>query len=441
MAWPAAAEVVVIPVEGPITKAQFLFVRRALKEAARDKAEAVILDLDTPGGDIGAMMEIMRALLGTRVPTYAYVDDKALSAGALIAVATQHIYMAPGSFIGAAAPVGGGGEDLGETMKAKVVSAMGALARSAAEQHGHRPEVAEAFINKNRVLKLGGTTFSEKDELLSLSAQEAVRVVDGKPVLAEGVVDSLAALAKKAGLGSGLKRIEPTGFETLAMWVTMLAPIFLAAGAIGAWMEFKTPGFGVPGCLAAVCFLIYFAGHYVAGLSGMEAPAIFLIGVALILADVVLFPGTFLLGLAGVGLVFGSLLWAMVDWYPGMRWTFTPELLVWPAINFTLAMALAVVAAVVLARYLPSTSLYQRLVLGAAISPGASLPLSGLTSPWQVARDDRGLAISALRPSGRAGFGERVVDVVTEGDFIASGTPVRVVRVEGASVVVAAVET
>src|SRR5204862_2754265 len=114
-----------------------------------------------------------------------------------------------------------------------------------------------------------------KGSLLTLNAQEASEVINGRPLLAAGIAQSIDDLAKKAKLGGQLVRLEPTGFEQLAFWITALAPLLLLAGIVCAYLEFKIPGATVPGILAGVFFMLFFLGHYLAGLAGWEAAAFF----------------------------------------------------------------------------------------------------------------------------------------------------------------------
>lgn len=430
--------VVVVPIQGEVSQAQFFFLRRALKEAERQQAEAVILEMDTYGGELRAATRMLDALFAAKVPTYTFINPNAGSAGALIALGTKHIYMAPVSAVGAAAPVLGGGQEMPATVSEKVISYFSKYFRSAAERNGHNPDVAEAFINKEKEVKIGAEVISAKGALLSLSAQEAARVIDGKPVLAAGIADSVKEVLSKAGLKGSIKRMEPTGFEHLAFWVTMLAPLFLLGGILGAYIEFKTPGFGVPGILSAICFLIFFTGHYLAGLAGSEVFALFLLGVVLVVIELVLFPGSVAIGLAGVVLMVGSLLWAMVDRYPSQPLIPAPEMLIRPLANLGIAGVLGVLAIGVLARFLPKTPFYRGLVLAASSASGPSLSAGSLDTPVRIRVGAEGRAVTMLRPSGKAEFGELLADVVTEGEFLEAETPVRVLAVEGSRVVVEA---
>jgi len=431
--------VVVAPLKGEVSKAQFLFLRRALKAAESAGASAFVIDMDTPGGSLEVAVDLLQLLMKARLETITYVNPNAGSAGALIALGTKRIYMAPVAAIGAAAPVMGGGQDIPETMTAKIVSYYSGYFRSAAEKNGYRPELAEAFINRDKEAKIGDTILNPKGQLLTLSAQEAAREIDGRPVLASGIADTVAGLAAEAGFaGHPVVRVEPGGFERVAQWITALAPLFLLGGIIGAYLEFKAPGTAVPGVISAICFALFFLGHTIAGLTGFESVAVFVIGVAFVLLEVLFFPGTLLFGLAGAGLMLGSLLYAMTDFYPGEPGFPRPEIFARPMANLVLALSLAAIAISLMARFMPDLPFFRRLMLGAQNVAGPSIPVPPPTvagPPLSVG--DVGVAITILRPAGKADFGGTPFDVVTEGGFIAAGAALRVAEIRGPLVVVA----
>jgi membrane-bound serine protease (ClpP class) len=431
--------VVVIPLKGQVSKAQFFFLRRIIKMGEAAGASAFILDMDTPGGELGAGVDILQALLKVEAPTFTYVNPNAGSAGALIALGTKQIWMAPVSAIGAAAPVMGGGQDIPEAMNAKIVSYYSGYFRSAAERNGHNPEIAEAFINADKEVKVGDRVIDEKGELLTLSAQEAAEKIKGKPLLAAGIAPSVAALVREAGLQGPVVEAEPSGFERVALIITMLAPLFLLGGIVGTWIEFKSPGFGVAGFIAAVCFLLFFAGHYIAGLTGLEVVAFFVLGALLVLLEVVFIPGVIVLAAAGILLMIGSLLWAMVDYYPNAPEWPDFDILLLPLANLGMATGLSVAVILLLARFFPSLPVLRRLVLTASQAGGDSLTMDQPgAATAAVAAGDRGRAVSMLRPAGRAEFNGEVYDARSEGDFLSAGTPVVVLRVERGEVVVEA---
>jgi len=232
-----------------------------------------------------------------------------------------------------------------------------------------------------------------------------------------------------------VREVQPTGFEVLAFWVTTLSPLFLLGGILGAYLEMKIPGFGVAGIVSILCFAIFFMGHYVAGLAGWEAPVLFLVGLALVLGEVLVHPGTILPGLFGAMLMAVSLVWAMVDRYPDGPLVPDAGLLVVPLIRLAVAVGLAGIAIAFLAKYLPKTSFFHGLVLASRNPAGAAL--SPTKSEFtRVPVGAEGVARSILRPSGRAEFGGEFHDVITMGQFVDPGTRVRVVAVEGARIVV-----
>ena len=435
-------DVVVVPLHGEISEAMFLFLRRVQKAAEAEGASAIVLDMNTYGGRLDSAEKITNLLHQATIPTYTFINPNAGSAGALIALATKHIYMAPVSAIGAAAPVLSSGEDLSKTAREKTISYWSALIRGSAARNGHNPDVGEAFMNKEKEVKIGDRVINPKGTLLSLNAQEATEVIDGKPLLARGIVASVEELVRKAELKGEIVRIKPTGFERIAFWITALAPLLLLGGMIGIYLEFKMPGTGLPGIIGGVCFALFFLGHYFAGLAGWEVAGLFVIGVLLVLAEIFLFGHTtILVGAVGVFLMLGSLVWAMIDRYPGQRFLPTPEMLRIPLMNLMIALVATVAVALLLMRFLPRTTVYKRFVLAADIPSGPSLGSGGtrdFAPAYDPAPGSEGKALTTLRPSGKAQFADHVVDVVTEGEFIAADTAVKVVSTDGMRVVVKA---
>lgn len=422
--------VVVLPIQGAVSEAQFFFLRRAMKKAEAAGAQAVVLDMDTPGGALQSTEKMVKLIMESPVPVYTYVNANAGSAGALIALGTKQVYMAPVSAIGAAAPVVGGGQEIPATMNAKIVSYFSGYFRSVAERNGYHPQLVDGFMNLDKEVKVGNEVINPKGALLTLSAQEATKVIDGKPLLASGIAKDVADVARQAGLDAGqIVRFEPSGFEKIAQWITMLAPVFLLAGAVSAYLEFKTPGLGIAGAVAAVCFGLFFAGHYVAGLAGLEMVAVFALGVALVIVEMVFFPGVLVVALAGAVLMLGSLFFTMVDVYPSRPLDISFEGLLGPMVNLSIAIVGAAFFIMLLARFLPDLPFFRRISLGTKQATGPQISGRREAGLGGLAEGDLGTALSALRPAGKASFGDAVVDVLTGGDFVEPGGAVRVVRV------------
>jgi membrane-bound serine protease (ClpP class) len=407
-------------------------------------AEALILDMETNGGRLDSTTKIIEILNQFDGLTVTYVNRDAYSAGAFIAVATQKIYMAPQSVIGAAAPIlmgpGGAMEQVSESMEAKMVSAVAAKVRASAEKNGHNKEVVESMINRTRELIIDGEVINPEGDILTLTDVEAARLFGDppRPLLSLGTRDSMDALLEDLGLSDAERLvIEPTGAERMASWINAISPLLLLVGMVGLYLEFKTPGFGVPGVIGIAAFALYFFGGYIAGLSGMEWVVVFLLGLVLLGLELFVFPGVMFLGLSGVGLILVALVMAMVDLYPG-----EPTLPTFEQIRFPLAEVMAsflggAVVIWLLSRILPSTSIYSHLVSGSA-SGIASVARQSTTQAAQVGQ--LGVAVSVLRPGGKAQFGNAILDVMTQGELIETGTKVRILRHSGTEAVVEKVE-
>jgi membrane-bound serine protease (ClpP class) len=434
-------DVVVVPMRGEISPSLLMFVRRAEKLAESNHASAIIFEMNTYGGRLDAAEGIASALNHATIPTYTFVNTNAGSAGSLIALATQHIYMAPVSAIGAAAPVLPTGEDLPLTEREKTISYWSALIRGSAIRNAHNPDIGEAFMNKDKEVKIGDRVVHAKGAILTLNAQEATEKFNGKPLLADGVADSIADLVQKAGLKGNIVELRPTGFEQLALWITALAPLLLLGGIVAGYLEFKIPGATLPGIVSAICFALFFLGHYLAGLAGWEVMGLFVLGLILVIIEILFFAhSTIVFGVVGVFLMLASLLWAMIDRYPGETFFPTGHALAIPLLNLFLALIAAGIVITLLARYLPRTSVYRRFALMTSNPPGPSL--AGVPRDFATRIDlspgAEGVSLSILRPSGKARFIDQTIDVVTQGEFIPPNTSVTVVRRDGMRVVVRA---
>jgi membrane-bound serine protease (ClpP class) len=315
-----------------------------------------------------------------------------------------------------------------DTVERKMTSAVRAMVRTSAEKNHHNIEVVEAMIDKTHELKIDGEVLNEKGQILTLTNVQAEKEYGNppKPLLSLGTYDSLDALLKHLDLASAQRvDVKATGAEKLGSFLQTISPILLIIGIIGVYIEFKTPGFGLPGIVGITAFTIYFLGGYIAGLSGIEWLAIFILGLALLFLELLVFPGTLALGITGAVLMVISLVMALVDVYPGMPTIPTLPQLQMPLQTLGIAAVGSAVAVLALARVLPETPIFRRLV-----STTASGEISTVAA--EAARTSRvgqvGVAISQLRPGGKAQFGDDIIDVMTQGELLAKGTRVRIIR-------------
>ena len=428
--------VTIIPIKGMIEPALLYVVRRGYDDAVRNNADAIIFHMNTPGGAVNAAGEIISLIGKNDIPTYTYVDNGAYSAGAFIALAAGDIYMAPGSVIGAATPMMmspmGGAQEMPEEVQEKMTSAVSAMVRAAAEQGGHDPQLGEAMVRADIEYKVGKKVISEAGRLLTLTNTEAEQLV-GRPkrsLLSSGTVKNLDELLVTIGLPNAEQRvIEVTGAETIARSIAKIAPILMIIGMGGLWLEFKTPGFGVFGLLGGTCLLLFFFGHHIAGLSGMEDVLFFLLGVLLIGIEIFVTPGFGVIGLGGLLIMLASLVNAMSERLPG-SWrpiSFEPETFTGPLTNVGIAFAGSLLLTLIAGKFLPKTRAFASLTLHETIE---STPDQ---SDW-LGRE--GSTLCELRPSGTALFDGEKRDVITQGEPIPVGTPVRVIAIRGIAFVV-----
>ncbi len=440
----AAKKVYVIPIREDIMPPLVYLVRRGVKEAMESKADLLVLDMETNGGRVDVTEEILDIIGQFKGQTVTYVNRKAFSAGAFICFGTQKIYMAPESVIGAAAVVqaapGGGTQPLPDTIEVKHASGVSAIVRAKAQKNGHNVEVADAMVKKSKELTIDGKVLNEKGQILTLTNKEAEQEYGNppKPLLSSGTVESLDELLKTLGYANAERHsIKSTGVEKLATWLNAISPVLLLIGIIGIYLEFKMPGVALPGIVGLAAFALYFFGSYVAGLSGMEWLVVFVLGLGLVVVEIFVYPGTIVIGLIGAGLMLVALIMAMVDIYPGMPSVPTLPQIEFPIRQILIAMGGGVVVILILSRFLPKTSIYRKVVSQSA----SGMKTEAVIERHKASRQGQiGVTTSPLRPGGKARFGDENLDVISQGDFVAAGTQVRIIGSSGTEAVVEPVQ-
>ncbi|MDA0321135.1 MAG: hypothetical protein O2923_00255 [Verrucomicrobia bacterium] len=446
----AGRTVYVIRIDVQINQSLVYTIRRGIEEAKEHEASLLILDMDTPGGSVQATRQIMTALIaaGEEIQTCTFVNKWAMSAGAFISVCTDDIYMAPLSQIGAAAPVmmspTGGTQEMPETMNEKMVSALSAVVRSAAEAKGHDVNVIEAMIRRESEYKIGDKVISKQGELLTLTNTEAEQLVDDPPrmLLSRGTVKDLDELISVLGYSDATAiHLEVSPAEKMARWIQMFSAIFIGGGLLGIYIEFKTPGFGIFGILGLFLVAVWFWANSIAGVAGSGEILAFMIGLLLLALEIFVIPGFGITGIAGFFLMLTALLMAMVPHIPNN----VPGLPAFPTLpdiqisflHLGSSLILSTFSAMILARFLPETQMFRHLVLTASTSVKAGFDATGTSDDcigWV------GTAVTPLRPAGSGEFDGKRMSVVSRGEFIDSDSPIRIVDVRGNRVVVESTE-
>ena len=326
------AKVYVVPVRDDIMPPILYVIRRGVKDAMEAEADCLIFDMETNGGRVDITEDIFDIIGKFRGETVTYVNKDAYSAGAFIAVATQKIYMAPQSVIGAAAPImmgpTGGVSEMPSTMEVKINSAIRAKIRTQAEKNGYAVDVIEAMVDKTKKLERDKKIICQEGDILTLTNLEAeAKYGEAKtPLLSSGTVESIDSLINELGYAGALRvDIQPLGAEELGTWINAISPLLLLIGIIGLYIEFKTPGFGVFAEIGIAALVVYFFGGYVSGLAGIEWVAVFVLGVVLVAVELFWFSGTLIIGMVGVVCMLVALVMGMTDIYPDMPWFPTGE--------------------------------------------------------------------------------------------------------------------
>ena len=396
--------VVVIPIHGTIDEGMAHLVQRSITQANQDGARAVVLDVDTFGGLVSAATEIRDAVFDSKIPVVAFVSRRAWSAGALITLSASRISMAPGSSIGAAEPL---------PTTIKTISALRAEFEATAQRNRRDPKIAAAMVDPSA----DAPDYKAHGAILTLKAQDAKRAG-----IADSIDPALADALKSFHLpANAVQTAQYTWGEQVARFATdpAVSGLLLSLGMLGLLIEMQTLH-GIAGLIGVGAFALFFGTHYYAGFSNGLVIGLAVLGVAGILYELHVVPGHGAPGIVGGIALLLAILLAF-----GIPFFFIAVQTIATSIILTIALFWLAT------RAFPENAFIKRLTFAGV--QGAEYVTS---SDFTYLRGKTGSAASFLRPAGVATIGGQRVDVLTEGDFIPAGTPVRVTRVEGARVFV-----
>ena len=437
----------IIPVRDQIGPPILNILRRGMKQAIESEVDLIILDMDTPGGELGVTLEIMQEILDSvdswEGKVITYVNKEAISAGAYIAIATQEIAFAPFSQIGAAEAVSGGGGEIDPSMKRKVNSYLKAKIRNFAGSYKYRSLVMAAMMDANVSLIIEGETLKAADgtlikspgELLTLTGEEAVMKYGNPPqtLLGTGIFKDLEELLDQRWGKKNYQmiRMEINWAENAGLWLNGIAPLLLSIGLVLLFIEFKTPGFGVFGILGIGFILIFFGSKYVSGLAGQEELLLFLIGFCLVLVEVFLAPGLFLPALLGLALMFGSLIWAMVDVWPGQEIDWSFALFRVPLVELAQSFGLAFILGYLAIKIMGKTPIGKSMLLETSVGNLKSNQPRVFIEPNKV-----GVTVSELYPVGKIQIDGKTYEARSFIGKIEKGQRIKVLKHSGYELVV-----
>ena len=448
--------VYVIPIKGAIDLGLSGFIKRSLEEAEDNQASAIILEIDTFGGRVDAAVEICDHLEKIKpIPTIAFVDDHAWSAGALISLACEKIIMSPGASIGSAEPraMSFAGKD--ELTDEKIVSAIRAKFKALAEENNYPLNLALAMVDKDYEIK----RVKIKDEIKILTAEELqeirqlyrprdiqiIKTISAKGKLlnltageakefrlAEEILNNRRAVLDYLGLSKKqVIQTQATWSEALVRFLThpLLSPLLLTLGFLGILFELKIPGWGISGTLGLLFLGLFFWGHYLVGLANWTELVIFFLGILLLLLEIFVIPGFGITGISGIILILAGIFLSLVK-HP----LSAPKAQLAQAF-YTLSFAIIItfIGIILSWKFLPRTGLWRRIILSSAETKKEGFQS---TTSLESYLGKTGRSLSALRPTGRAIIEEKTLDVITEGEFIDKDKAIKVIKVEGNKIIV-----
>jgi len=467
----------VIICEGMIDNGLYKSIRRRTQTALDEGVEYLIYEIGTYGGILQSADDISKYFIldiGKKAHTVAYITTEAISAGAMISVSCQDIIMRENTTIGDCAPVVFGGK-LEGVEREKVESFTRAAFMRAAEANGYPEALLKAMVTmqtkvyKVKNLQTGKSEFFESEhlpkdpnkydidnqelivkenELLTLTASKALEYGIARAQVKDraGVLEFLAKRDGVTFVGEPMV-LKTNWSEEMVRWLNSPAvmAVLVMLALLGVYIEFNTPGIGLPGLVAVICFTIIIGSKYLVGLANWVEVALLVLGILLLLVEFLVLPGFGIAGFSGIVCIFAGLFGMLIknppDKLPWPQDAIAWSDFTWGVVGLSTGFIGFVITAWLLSKYLPRIQFLSGLILAPAVPrQSAEIPVSMTIPPesktLSVNLGDAGEVVSILRPTGKAKFGNAIVDVVAEAEFLDKGTKVEIIEIHGNRVVV-----
>lgn len=416
-------------IDDNIAKPALRKTEKAVKEAKAQKADYLLLELNTFGGELDAADKIRTLLLNAPMPTMVLINNNAASAGALISIACDSIYMASGSSIGAASVV----DQNGNIMPDKYQSYMRSLMRTTAEKNGRDPDIAQAMVDPDIAIR----GISEKGKVLTFTTDEAIQ-----HGFCEGVANNKEEVLQQAGLEDyTLTEQKLSWIDQLILFLVnpVVSGILIMCIVGGIYFELQAPGIGLPLAIAVVAALLYFAPHYLEGLAQHWEILLFLVGVVLLFLEFFVIPGFGVAGVSGIVLIVGALVLTMI-FNVGFHFKFDPDF------NgaYEVAKDLVIVMFSIVAGFFAALWLCKKVITAQTRFGTIALNTELTSEEGFIAQDmhlqdlvgKEGVAATFMRPAGKIDIDGDLYDATSEYGLIDKGCPITVVKFENAQLVV-----
>jgi len=423
LSWTAMAQkssVMVMEIKAEIDPRMTRYVELALEHATAINADLVIIEMDTYGGVLADAKDIVDKIMSFKKPVWVFINADAASAGALISIACDSIYMAPGGSIGAATVVDGSGQKAPD----KYQSYMRSIMRSTAEENKRNPTIAEGMVDEDVVLD----SVKKVGQVITFSTSEAIR-----HGYCEGKVESIEEILVKNNIKDyKLDRFELSSTDKIVSIFLnpFISGILILVILAGVYFEMQAPGLGFAGLAALVALILYLVPYYLNGLAeNWEIIALF-IGLALIVVEIFVLPGFGIAGISGIIVAVGSLVLIMVN-----NDAFDFEFVSMDNLLKAVAAAMAGLFGSMILFFVGGAKLADSRFFKRVALTDTQESAEGYTSNFitSVLMGKRGIAQTVLRPSGKVAIDGMIYDAYTRGEYIEKGFPVEVVNVSGSS--------
>tara|TARA_B100000029_G_scaffold79928_1_gene71415 strand:+ start:289 stop:1635 length:1347 start_codon:yes stop_codon:yes gene_type:complete len=421
-----------VPINGTIDLGLPPFIKRTLEEAKTKNASAVIFDINTFGGRVDAATQIKDAILASDIITIAFINRRAISAGALISLSCEKIFMTGGALIGAATAVDMSGKKGSE----KVISFMREEMASTAEKRGLNKEIARGMVDEDLSfthLVIDGDSMLVNDiegrkegKLISLTTDQAL-----KYQIADGTFETVSSIIDSLGYGN-IELIETSEnwSEKIVRFLTdpVVASLLTTFGFLGILFELQSPGWGIPGFVGLTCLILSLSASYIAELATMSDLIFTIAGLALIFLEMLVIPGFGVIGIGGIGLVlYGMYLLLLPDVPVG------DEIVGQAMDGFLIGLLGAMVGLFLLSKIMIKSKFWEQLT-----APSSQEKNKGYSNSqgWETLKGHSGITDTDLHPSGWIIINDKRIFVVSEGGYIEKGKEIEVLSVEGNRVTV-----
>lgn len=407
-------------IEGDIDLGLAPYVKRVVNEAEQNRAKAIIFRINTFGGRVDAATQIKDAILNSRIKTLAFIDKRAISAGALISLSCEKIVMVPGASMGATTVV----DQAGQKQSEKYQSYMRSEMRATAERNGRRTDIAQGMVDERIVV---ADMQDDSTKLITLTSEEALKFG-----MADTILTSVEEVKSFLGLPDAeLVSLGSNWAEDLVRFISnpIVSSLLIMIGLIGLYTEIKTPGWGLPGTVGIIALALFFGTGYILQIASIIEILLFIIGFGLLVVEIFLIPGFGIFGIAGIVLMVLGLFLGLLSDFKLIDW----DLISIAIVQLAAAFVGTTTIALILLKFLPKTEMFNKLILKDQVAEKSGYAATPHVSEVLGAE---GTALTDLRPSGTALFNGKRYDVLTEGDYITHGSKIVVKSVEGSKVVV-----